>query len=56
MPPFLSPDLLDELGPCREETGVSAGSFTGEAMGWGQGQRLGAETAPKAQKIEGAAD
>lgn len=44
-PPYLSPDLVEQLGPCRpEESGVTApaaASFTGEAMGWGAGQRLG---------------
>jgi len=64
-PPFLQADLVDQLGPCREESGVTApSSFTGEAMGWGAGHRLGttsvaAESTPsapaKAQKIEGEA-
>jgi len=66
-PPFLRADLLDQLGPCREESGVTApSSFTGEAMGWGAGQRLGSQKsataataasapAEKAQKIEGEA-
>eukprot|EP00435_Cladocopium_sp_Y103_P075969 s50_g71.t1 len=69
-PPFLQADLVDQLGPCREEIGVTApSSFTGEAMGWGAGHRLGttstaaaaaaAESTPsapaKAQKIEGEA-
>jgi len=44
-PPYLGPDLVEQLGPCRpEESGVTApaaASFTGEAMGWGAGQRLG---------------
>ncbi|CAE7397482.1 unnamed protein product [Symbiodinium sp. CCMP2592] len=49
-PPYLAPDLVEQLGPCRpEETGVTApASFTGEAMGWGAGHRLGAAPAPKA--------
>eukprot|EP00434_Breviolum_minutum_P013623 symbB.v1.2.012009.t1/scaffold769.1/size163963/13 len=66
-PPFLRADLLEQLGPCREESGVTApSSFTGEAMGWGAGQRLGSQKsataataasapAEKAQKIEGEA-
>lgn len=66
-PPFLQAGLVDQLGPCREESGVTApSSFTGEAMGWGAGHRLGttggtsfaAESsagAAKAQKIEGEA-
>jgi len=46
-PPYLAQDLVDQLGPCRpEEAGVTAPGFTGEAMGWGAGHRLGA--APKA--------
>lgn len=49
-PPYLAPDLVEQLGPCRpEETGVTApASFTGEAMGWGAGHRLGAAPTPKA--------
>ncbi|CAK9015698.1 unnamed protein product [Durusdinium trenchii] len=55
-PPFLSADLSEQLGPCPEESGVTApASFTGEAMGWGAGHRLGEKSAPaKAPKLEGA--
>jgi len=45
-PPYLEAGLVSQMGPAPElERGVNAPagpSFSGEAMGWGTGQRLGA--------------
>lgn len=41
--PYLDPGLVAQLGPPPQERGVTApASFSGEAMGWGSGKRLGA--------------
>merc|ERR1712187_886085 len=54
-PPFLEPGLVAQLGPAPEVPGrgVAGHSFSGEAMGWGAGQRLG--SAPSASSAAAAA-
>lgn len=47
-PPFFIPSLADQLGPVPESQGgvTEPASFNGEAMGWGQGRKLGAGGGP----------
>lgn len=40
-PPYLEPSLVAQLGPAPLTQGVTGHSFSGEAMGWGSGHRLG---------------
>mmetsp|Transcript_38135 Transcript_38135/g.89406 ORF Transcript_38135/g.89406 Transcript_38135/m.89406 type:complete len:402 (+) Transcript_38135:118-1323(+) len=55
-PPFLSAALVESMGapPAEEQRGVNAiaGHFSGEAMGWGQGRKLGG-AAPAAPSTAG---
>lgn len=45
-PPYLEASLVDQLGPSRPDAAVvSPAGFTGEAMGWGAGRKLGAAPA-----------
>jgi len=45
-PPYLEASLVEQLGPSRPDAAVvSPAGFTGEAMGWGAGQKLGAAPA-----------
>lgn len=45
-PPYLEASLVDQLGPSRPDAAVvSPAGFTGEAMGWGAGRKLGAAAA-----------
>eukprot|EP00441_Pelagodinium_beii_P044405 CAMPEP_0197634384 /NCGR_PEP_ID=MMETSP1338-20131121/10492_1 /TAXON_ID=43686 ORGANISM="Pelagodinium beii, Strain RCC1491" /NCGR_SAMPLE_ID=MMETSP1338 /ASSEMBLY_ACC=CAM_ASM_000754 /LENGTH=423 /DNA_ID=CAMNT_0043206239 /DNA_START=50 /DNA_END=1321 /DNA_ORIENTATION=- len=47
-PPYLEPGLVEQLGHCRPQDGgvVAPSAFTGEAMGWGAGQKLGGSPEP----------
>eukprot|EP00747_Dinoflagellata_sp_TGD_P028984 gnl/TRDRNA2_/TRDRNA2_133615_c0_seq1.p1 gnl/TRDRNA2_/TRDRNA2_133615_c0~~gnl/TRDRNA2_/TRDRNA2_133615_c0_seq1.p1 ORF type:complete len:461 (+),score=99.32 gnl/TRDRNA2_/TRDRNA2_133615_c0_seq1:50-1384(+) len=52
-PPFLEASLVQQLGPApaEEQRGVNAPAgptFSGEAMGWGQGKKLGGSSAAAA--------
>eukprot|EP00933_Yihiella_yeosuensis_P072313 TRINITY_DN80673_c0_g1_i1.p1 TRINITY_DN80673_c0_g1~~TRINITY_DN80673_c0_g1_i1.p1 ORF type:complete len:404 (+),score=105.26 TRINITY_DN80673_c0_g1_i1:117-1214(+) len=41
-PPYLESSLVEQLGPApAAQNGVTAPTFSGEAMGWGTGQTLG---------------
>lgn len=46
-PPYLAESFASQLGPPLQETGraVSGAQFSGEAMGWGPGQRVGGQAA-----------
>lgn len=56
-PPYLMPSLASQLGPSPAASeGVNApASFSGEAMGWGVGQKVGGSTAAAAPAAASAA-